>query len=138
MILDFVAVADAANIADGKLYLHGGCVTRFNVPQFPFFVPVAIVARLIHEPADEDRERTIQIQWRHDGEAVTPPIEGPIRSPRPAPPLAPVEGEETSGIIVATFNPLPLPSPGIYELLVMLDGDVISRKTLPAVLVEAT
>lgn len=135
MILDFVLLADAASMAEGKLHVHGGAITRFNVPQFPFHVPtVAIVIRMILEEGDVGRERTIALDWFRDGEPIPPvSIEGPIQ---PNPPLVAVEGEEVSAIVVATVNGLPLDEPGLYELVVRLDGEVISRKPVPAVRVE--
>ena len=132
MILDFVLLADAANIADGKLYVHGGALTRFNVPGFPFQVPtIAVVIRLILEEGDIGRERRIAIDWFRDGEQIEPAsIEGPIQ---PTLPLVVAEGEETSAIVVAMINGLPLPEQAIYEVVVRLDGEVISRKSVPAV-----
>jgi hypothetical protein len=133
VILDFVLLADAADVADGKLYVNGGAVTRLNIPEFPFVAPpLAVVIRFVLEPGDVDRERVIGVRWEQEGR-VAIAAHGPIR---PKSPLPIVEGEEQAAIIVAGFNGLRFEAPGLYEIVVTLDDEIVARKPLPVVRAE--
>ena len=132
MILDFVMVADAATVSEGKLYVQGGAVTRFNVPELPFVLPpIATIVRFVLEEGDFGRERIIEFDWLLDASPIVPPVLGPI-APQKSP-IA-VEGEEHSAVVVVTFNGLRFTQAGIHALAVKLDDQLLARRTFPVVL----
>jgi Family of unknown function (DUF6941) len=132
MRLDFFMLADAAHVADGKLYVHGGGITRVNLPETPFHLPqVAAVARFVIEQGDIGNPSVVAIEWRQpDGEPLPPRIEGEVVPTRPD---GAVEEEELAAILVATFNGLSLPQVGNYEVVLMLAGNTVARRPVLAV-----
>jgi hypothetical protein len=94
MQLDTFMLADAATgTPDGKLFIHGGGITRINPPVLPWTQPqLAIVARLLMDPDDWDATHELQLLVLDpDGALVMPPAPIPVTAP-PRPQAA--EGEE--------------------------------------------
>jgi hypothetical protein len=121
MTLDFFMLADGANVAEGKIYIHGGGITRFHVPAFPSPMPqVAAVARFIIARDDIGRSQPITIGWRGPGDlGLLHEIRGDIT----AQDLGSLPNEEHGVVIVATFSGIPLERPGSYEARLTIIGD---------------
>jgi hypothetical protein len=94
MELDTFMLADAATgTPDGKLFIHGGGITRITPPIIPWTQPqLAIVARLRMGPEDWDQEHELQLSLLDpDGALIMPPA--PVTVEAPQRPDA-AEGEE--------------------------------------------
>ena len=123
MELETFMVADAASAAEaGKLYIHGGGVSRLNPPRLPWLQPqLAIVTVFRVEPDDLGQVRRIGITLNAPtGDIVGPAFEhtiGPIERP---PTLLP--GEDQRVQLVLTMSPVSFPRPGTYRLTLAVDG----------------
>jgi hypothetical protein len=130
--LDFFVLADAANVADGKIYIHGGGLTRFNVLQFPSPMPqVAAVARFIVEDDDLGRPQPVTIDWRGPGGGVFQGVTGEVLVEA----IGRAEGEDRGVVLVAVFGGSPLEQPGRYEARLIMSGDEQGAVVRPVVAV---
>jgi hypothetical protein len=131
--LDAFLLADAASIADGKLYVHGGGITRIAAPMFPWAHPqLAIVLRVRTNPGEFDGE-TALLQVRliaPDGSFVVPAAEIPVPVPR-----QPVGVPDEEHFVQVTFSiaPVPFPQPGTYRLEIGLEGSVLRQASIPVI-----
>lgn len=74
MRIDTCILADAAAVHDGKLFIHGGGVTRINAPQLPIGTTLTLVIRLQVELEDFGREHKLSFSISDpDGAFVIPP-----------------------------------------------------------------
>lgn len=136
MELDTLLVADAAAATpDGKLFIHGGGITRISAPMIPWTQPqLAVVARLRMNEEDWGRVHELQITVVDpNGAFIMPPA--PISVPAPPRPPAP-EGEEqyvqlALGLASPTFA-----SEGIYRLELRLGEHVLRSLPLSVVAVR--
>ena len=136
MELDSFLLADAASVADGKLYVHGGGITRIAAPELPWVHPqLAIVIRLRLDPDDlQDKGATLQVRlFAPDGSFVVPNADVPLPAGQRTPKA---EGEEGFAQVVLTVAPVPFEREGTYLLEVALDGRPIREMRIPVVLQE--
>lgn len=62
MDLDFAFLADAADVASGKLFVMGGAFDTIYVPAVPAVHPIlAVVLRLLLGPMDLDRKHKLEV-----------------------------------------------------------------------------
>src|SRR5437660_12501419 len=69
MRVEFVMVADAAQVVDGKLYVLGGAWNQYRCTAFPTQVSVSIVTSILVEADETDRGIPISLMLA-DGEGV--------------------------------------------------------------------
>lgn len=132
MRLDALLIADAATAADGKLFIHGGGITRINPSRFPWGQSLAFVIHLVLD-ADDDpgATHTLAIELRDPagnhvipaGAHTLPPVEV----------YKAVPGEVLSYAIAATYTNVVFPQEGLYEVRVLVDGVQLRDFPLPAV-----
>jgi hypothetical protein len=140
MILDFILLADAADVGDdGKLHVVGGGITRVNPQSLPAVLPrVVAVARFIfEEERDGEQTRDIQFRWQHveTGRELMAPLGGPVALGELAgPSYSAVEGEERGIFVLAEFNGLRFSEPGEHRLSVHVDSEVVGYR--PVVVIE--
>jgi len=121
MRFDFALLADAAQVVDGKLYVHGGGLTRMTATSVPWMQPVAICMRL--EPdADEDLNREWQFRVVVLGPEDVPIFahETPIRLQQPD--VEVVEGEKPGVLLALTLGGLMVHDYGPHRVSLALDG----------------
>jgi hypothetical protein len=136
MELDTFMLADAATgTPDGKLFIHGGGITRITPPIIPWTHPqLAIVARLRMAAEDWDQVHELQLSLLDPGGALITPS-APITIP--APPRPPhAEGEEqyvqlALGIASPTFA-----VEGLYRVELRRGDDVLRSFPLPVLAVR--
>jgi hypothetical protein len=130
--LETCFLADAASGHEGKLYVHGGGITRLTPPVFPFMVPMlAVVVRLEAELSDYEGTHEIGLTLLDPtGESVLPPV-AVTSHLGPTPEF--VDGEEQYIQLTLSLGGIPIPQPGLYRLELAIDGEVLRVLNLPVV-----
>lgn len=132
MKLDFLMLADGANVADGKVYIHGGAVTRATFAEFPSNpMFLTAVARFLLEPDEINSAQVRHVAFevsRKDGTT----IEVGAGELRWEPGQEIREGEDQATVLVAPMMVI-FESPGRYELSLRLDGQEVGTRGLLAV-----
>lgn len=122
MRFDFAMLADAAQVVEGKLYIHGGALTRITAGALPWTQPIAMGMRL--EPdADDDLSREFRFRLTVVGpdSDVLAEHETPLSLQRPqADP--PAEGEPLGVVLGLTLNGLVFRSYGLHRITLGFDG----------------
>jgi hypothetical protein len=135
MRLDCLLVADAAAALEGKLYIHGGGITRVTPPMFPWAQPMAFCIRLLPDEDDDlgvARKLALRMtdpggnSMLAGGEFTMPPIDETVW----------LAGEERSVEISVTVSNVVFPEPGLFELELLIDGVRLKHLTLPVILAE--
>lgn len=132
MRLDTLLLADHAATSEGKLYVNGGGITRFNVPALPFAIPMlSVIVRMLTDDRDVGEHRFLLEFLNPDNvQALPPEPVDVVVGPRP--PDA-IPGEETFIQFVASFGGLPILRSGIHRLRVSWDDKLIRELALPVV-----
>jgi hypothetical protein len=130
--LDSFLIADGAyGSPEGKIYIHGGGITRLNPLWVPWLQPqLAFMIRLKAEPEDFGEHHVVTIAFidpaGEEGERSTIAHEfGPI-----GPPEA-IEGEDLFLQLFLTISPIPFNRAGLYHVAVRVDGDELRRDPFP-------
>lgn len=133
MRIDAFLLSDAATIAAGKLYVHGGGFTRIDVPGFPIHIQAALTVRLVlteEELAAPHRFRcTVQDE---DGNDVAPPMELEASGGEPD---NVVEGEELY-VQFALGLGFMFQHPGVHRITLTVDDEIVREMSLPVVKVD--
>ena len=124
MRTDFLLVADAAQVADGKLYLLGGAWNRIALPQFPMAAPLAVAVGLMvgWEETNQDHVARLTID-DEDGALVLGPIEMRFEVGRPAG----TKPGEDQRVVMAVNGQVGFQKPGGYAVVVRLGEDELAR-----------
>lgn len=127
MDLDFALLADAADVAMGKLYVMGGAFDTIHVPQFPAQHPVlAVVMRLLLGPLDLDRQHQLEILLLDADARHIASAQGQLTVPKA--PGAPA-GWKQAVILPLRFFNVPFKEQGHYSIEILVDGAV--TKVIP-------
>lgn len=133
--LEYAGLADAAASHGGKLYIHGGGITKLSVPTLPFAVPMLALV-IILKPGEKDygRARNLAIRFVNpDGVDMMPPDPSPMKvGPRPEL----LEGEDSFIHLILNFAAIPLLRTGLHRLVIEIDGVEARVLALPVVLTE--
>lgn len=135
MRLDLMLLADAATASpDGKLFIHGGGVTRITAPVLPWTQPqLVLVARFLVEPDAYNRPHELQVSVTDpEGAIVVPPAQLPV-TPQPQPEH--IQGEELYMNMALGMASLSFTREGAYRFELRLDGKLV--RALPLVVVAA-
>jgi hypothetical protein len=136
--LDAIILADHAAAAEGKLYIHGGGITRINVPFVPFAVPMlAIVLRYMIETPEDRAPHTVEMQFQTPGGVhLFPDGSAHVAAiPKPTSPQF-AEGEEQYFQAVLAVGSVPIIETGLHTFSVLWDGEVVREFAIPVVLME--
>ena len=119
-------LADAASVADGKLYVHGGQWDTLATPALPLRHASLALAVVIEVPYDEAfRTHELEVVLDLDGRTVEAArIVGQLQAGH-APTLAP--GASTFVPLAFTIQNLELHEAGRYEWVVLLNGEHAGR-----------
>lgn len=134
MRLDCFLLADAAAAEGGKLYIHGGGITRLNVASVPLILPqLAVVIRWVAEPEDLLDDHLVEFSLSDPGGgAVIPRTRLPMAIGKGRD-LEVADGEERIVQLALGFAGVPFRKFGVYSLMVSLDSVVVRAMTLPVV-----
>jgi hypothetical protein len=127
--VDFFILADAASAAEGKLYLHGGAITRLNLASLPAAVTLAGAVRLLVDESDPTKPpQRFGVEWhRPDGTLLGPALEA--ETPPEPQQEGLREGEERGLLVILTFA-LVIDAYGPHEVRVTLDGEHAAERRL--------
>ena len=132
MRLDFLMLADGANVAEGKVYVHGGAVTRATFPGFPSNpMLLTAVARFLID-ADElgtPQQREVAFEMSRDDGTQVDLGGGTLRWE----PVGEVREDEEQAVVVVAPMLIVFQGPGRYELRLLLNGEVVGTRRLLAV-----
>ena len=124
MEIDFLILADAAQVAEGKLYLMGGGWDRLAVNMLPATQMVGIAVAVVVPWAETNTPHTLTLTIDdEDGAAVLPPVTVRVEVGRP-PGLA--AGAEQR-VLVAFNAQLQLPRLGGYAISAALEDGAQKR-----------
>lgn len=130
MTLDFFMLADGASVAEGKLYIHGGAITRVNPPALPSPPAfITVVARFLIDEDDLGKPPVeVAIEWKKpDGTDLFPPLRAQVAVELPP------EGmreEEDQGTIIIANALVGFETAGAHSVLLRLNGDVVASRRL--------
>jgi hypothetical protein len=130
MRLDFFMLADGASVAAGKLYVHGGAITRISPPTLPSApVILSLVARfLIDEPDFGGPPVDVLIEWQRPNRTeLFPPITTQIQADAPSEAFR--EGED-QGTVILVNALVGFDEPGPHHVVLHLGGDVVAERRL--------
>lgn len=138
MKLDFALLADSAAgpPGDGKLYIHGGGVTRITALIQPWHQPsLAIVLRFLTSRDEWGESVTIGLELADpDGAPIMPPTGLPVVVPGLATPdVEPIDGEQTSLQMVLNLNNVLFSRLGLFTFSVLLNEETVARLPLAVV-----
>jgi|SRR5208283_12746 len=108
---DFLLIADAVEVANGKLYVLGGGWDIFRAPVYPAFTRIGLAVGIIFEKDEIDRLYRVHISISEVGRHnLLPPLEVELR------PQARVPNTETVRGIIGLNPSLQIPGIGSYEV----------------------
>ena len=128
MRLDFAMLARAATAAEGQLFIHGGAMRAMTLPGFPTAIPLSIAARLVAEPEELGSTHGLSVSGIGPNE-VEPFFTSPVLDFVLEADDVDQDDAEISVLVGITIGLVPLPTPGAYHFLLVLDGDPLV--TLP-------
>lgn len=119
MKLDWFMLADAAVVADGKYYIHGGAITRITANALPWAHPqLALVQRLVLEPEDVGRhELAIAVLNPHDDVIIESKLGFTVDAPQDL-----LEGEPFTAHLALTLAHFVVVEEGPHRVLIAIDG----------------
>lgn len=124
-------LAQAATVADGRLYVHGGQLDTVWAKAFPTIYPSLAIAFIVQfEYSMVGESHDFAVYMRLGQKQVGDRIEGSIQIGQDAPTdRAPFAATP----LALTFNGIQFDKPGQYEFVVSIDGEI--KRTLPLVAV---
>jgi hypothetical protein len=123
MTIDYLLLADGAQVQNGKLYVLGGGWERLQFETFPQTIPVGIALGVRVPWGETNRKHAFSIRGLSaDGEELFKG-EGEFELGRP--PGLPAGQSQI--FQVAVQLPLPVPAPGHYSVEATIDGGAASR-----------
>lgn len=134
MRLETFVLADAVSAPpDGKFYVLGGGITRFNLIQFPAAVQLGVYARFELDQDEPVASHQIRIHFigPNGVDLLNGGPEIPVQAPEEPPNWE--EGEARFVAIAINMGPVPIQEHGVYTLRLDLDGDTMREMKLPAV-----
>jgi hypothetical protein len=127
--IDYLLVADRAEVVNGKLYMMGGGWERLQPAEFPLTMTlgIAVGVRVVYAEA-EDVHRVRVVLERSDGPEIFQ-IEAELTTGRPP------GGRGRDLLVPMAFNiPLTIPEPGDLALTASVDGHQPRRHSIRAML----
>ena len=125
MDIEFLALADAAEVANQKLYMLGGCWDVWRSPAYPSPTRMAIALAIKVEWDETNQRHPVELSIvDEDGKAVIPDIKAEVEVGRPPGIAAGVSQRALLAINVS----FPLPRPGRYEVRALVGQDHVERR----------
>jgi hypothetical protein len=138
MQLETLILADAVSAPpDGKFYVLGGGITRFNVVQLPMIAQLGVFARLQFDENEPLRAHRIEIHFL-DPDGIDVLKGGPdLQTPEIAEPPQLAEGEQRFIALAINMSGVPIRQYGMHLLRILADGETMREVPLPATPIDA-
>lgn len=135
MELETLIVADSVSTPpDGKFYIHGGGISRLEVPSLPFPIPLGILLRLRIE-SEDDLRRSHRVGVVLRGPRGVPNVPGVEFDLAPPEDLPLLEGEEQFANVSLQINAVAVLA-GLYRVEIALDGETVRELPIPVIVAE--
>ncbi|CAN5482506.1 hypothetical protein BH20CHL6_BH20CHL6_03960 [soil metagenome] len=115
---EFLILAERAEAANGKIFIHGGTVERHYSPQFPTSLNADVAASFLVEWGETNQTHLLQIRILDQDEHEILSIEAEMTPGRP-PTAKP--GQDLRQLL-AFKGPFPIPQAGQYKVEATIDG----------------
>ncbi len=130
--VDYMVIADAAVVAEGKHYIHGAGWDHIMAAAFPVRHPaLAVAVRLAIPWGDTNQPHMLELDLLdQDGNSILPPpgaLRGPINVGRP-PQAHP--GSDLYVPLVFNLAGVEFPQPATYSIVLRIEGVDAKRSTL--------
>ena len=134
MEVDFAFLADAAEVANGKLHLVGGAFDTIWARNVPLRYPkISLALRLLFSAAELDRKHKVEIRIMHeDGKTIAPSIGGDLEIQKN--PNLP-KGWKQGFLTVMNFVDLSFPAFGDYGFELVVNNTNV--KSIPLRIAQA-
>jgi hypothetical protein len=132
MEIEFLIIADAAEVVNNKLYMMGGGWNQWRSPTYPAPIRVGIAVGLL-VPWDQTNEKhPVRLSIVDaDGNAIVPNIGAQVEVGRPPG----ITAGSSQRALLAINAGFPVPKPGRYEVCAVAGQDGMERRvTFEAVL----
>lgn len=129
MDADYMALADAATVADGKLYIHGAGWDNVLAQTFPTTLTAAAAILLRIPWAETNEEHIIGLDIHDaDGHSILPKQPGPVRGTLNVGRPANIEaGDDQVWPLAINLNGTAIERVGRYAVVLELDGQEVAR-----------
>lgn len=119
MRLDFLMLADRAEAVNGKLYMVGGGFDRVGVTSFPSGANFDVALGAMVDYNETNEPHTFELRLESvDNDVVLGPIGGQVEVGRPPG----MKLGQSQRVTLVFRGPFPIPSPGEYSWVAVLDG----------------
>jgi hypothetical protein len=128
--VDYLVLADAASVADGKLYIHGAGWDVIRALSFPAAHPLIAVAIRLRVPwADTNQRHTLELDAVDaDGQSILPEPPGPlVGETTVGRPAFLGDGDEQVFPLAFQIQRLTFNEPGTYAVIFRIDGFEVAR-----------
>ncbi len=133
MELDFAFLADAADVAAGKLFVLGGAFDTIQVQALPATHPaLAVAMRLLLSPNDLDRQHSLEILLLDADARHIASAKGELTVPKSS--QAP-HGWKQAVILPLRFMNVPFQLAGHYSIEILVNGTML--KAIPLRVLKA-
>jgi hypothetical protein len=129
--VDYLMLADAATVAEGKHYIHGAGWDIIGAAAFPVTRPITVAVLLRVPWNDTNQQQTLELNVLNaDGVSILPDPPGPLRGPIIVgrPPHVPA-GQAVLVPLVFSLVGVCFDQPGTYVVVMRVDG--IEAKRFP-------
>jgi hypothetical protein len=130
--LDSILIADAATVVGEKFFVHGGGLTRYEIPGVPVQIPIEVLIRVLL--ADDDLDREVRLELTLLGPQGIPNVEPvEIRAINRTPAAGEVADGQQQFMQLALGIPAVAMREGLYHLELRLDGELVKSIPFPVI-----
>jgi hypothetical protein len=124
--LDFFLFADGASAADGKVYIHGGAITKVNPPAYPSPpMMLSAVARMLVS-RDDIGMHTVALEVKKPGSSAWTRLLGTEAEV----PEDVRTASDDAGLLLIANLVLSFQVPGSHEFRLVVDDDELAARRL--------
>jgi hypothetical protein len=131
--LDTVLLADAATVVGEKFFVHGGGLTRYEIPGIPAQIPIEILIRLLVD--DDDAGKEVELTVTLLGPQGIPNVEPlTLRAITPKPKKGELAEGQQQFLQIALGVPGVAIREGLYHVEIHLGGNLVKKIPFPVII----
>jgi hypothetical protein len=115
---EFLMLAEAAEAASGKIFIHGGCVERHHSARFPTQLRADIALSVLVPWGETNQTHVMTLCLVDEDQKEVLKVESEFVAGRP-PTAKPAQDLRQ---LIAIKGPFPIKKPGAYKLVMTLDS----------------